>query len=84
LTYNNLSFLSRAVKSRTVEKPRAPAWGFSQRKSYFDLGAALLQALMAIHPRSSGRGILAFSRNPWFTAENGRRTSTILPAITLM
>jgi len=45
-----------------MKKPRASAQGFFQRKSQHDLKATGVQNYTAIPPRSSGRGILAFSR----------------------
>jgi hypothetical protein len=45
------------------EEPRAPARGFFQRKSPICLAVIHVQALIALHPGSFERGILAFSRN---------------------
>jgi len=44
------------------EEPRASARGFFQRKSQYDFKATSVQNYTAIPPRSSERGILAFSR----------------------
>jgi hypothetical protein len=47
---------------RVSEEPRASARGFFQRKSQHDLKATGVQNYTANPPRSSERGILAFSR----------------------
>jgi hypothetical protein len=41
---------------------RASAWGFFYRKSHINSVAIGTQAVRAIHPGCSGRGIPAFSR----------------------
>jgi hypothetical protein len=46
--------------------------GASSKKKPFSLRAILFKIRMAIHPRSSERGILVFSRNKiiWDTAQD--------------
>jgi len=51
------------------EEPRASARGFSQRKSQHDLKVNDVQNHTAIPPRSSKRGILAFSRERVYLSE---------------
>jgi predicted aminopeptidase len=51
-----------SLSSARSEEPRAAARGFFCRKGRLGLVALFLQAPMAIHPRSSERRILAFSR----------------------
>ena len=46
-----------------VKKPRAEARRFFQRKSQYDLKANAVRNHKATPPRSSERGILAFSRD---------------------
>ena len=60
----------REKNFRISEEPRASARGFFQRKSQYDLKATSVQNYTAngrrwsaIPPRSSERGILAFSRD---------------------
>jgi hypothetical protein len=54
------------LKRTLSEEPRASARGFFQRKSQYDLKATSVQNYTAIPPRSSERGILAFSREEEF------------------
>jgi len=56
-----LAFSRQSSKAKG-EEPRASARGFFQRKSQYDSKATSVQNYTAIPPRSSERGILAFSR----------------------
>jgi hypothetical protein len=57
------------------EEPRASPRGLFQRKSQYDLKATSVQNYTAIPPRSSERGILAFSRECNHKANKGLEQS---------
>jgi hypothetical protein len=56
--------------SAEVKNPALPR-GASSKKKPFSLWAILFKIAMAIHPRSSERGILAFSREEPRSSERG-------------